>query len=405
MITFIVPSIGRDTLGRTLQSLIQQTDPEWTCMVVMDGVDIPHDLPTDERIKYMRIEKTGERNHGGRVRNAGMRASTDSIWFAFVDDDDTVTSDYVEKLKKSIHQMPDVEVFIFRMMIWFNNILPFYNDTDFTKEHVGISFTIKASIFREDKLYFEPSCGEDYDFLDRVRTAGKNIHILPYICYYVRQNASVNGLIRCVYLCWFGDQMSSTRFTCVKSILKNIKVPVIYIALENYKNFELPDHPYHEGFSYLRNEHKADYIRSYVLYHYGGGYHDIKHRTSSWEDEWEKDNWTLDDNIWIYGRTERHPEWIAYPPGGDDIRPFYASLVSMNYIIAKRHTPFLRELLDRIHEILDEKLDRLRAFPFPHNEYPLRWCEILGEIYHPLMLHYKDHIKHGLPYVDDVPYK
>jgi len=396
MITFIVPSIGRDTLGRTLQSLIQQTDPGWTCMVVMDGVDIPRELPADERIRYMRIDKTGELNHGGRVRNAGMRASTDSTWFAFVDDDDTLTSDYVEKLRKSILEMPDVEVFIFRM-INKDGIHPAFDATDFKAYNVGISFAIRASIFRQDGIGFEPCDKEDYNFLDRARNAGKNIHILPYICYYVRQNASVNGVTRCVYMCWFGDKMSFTRFVCYQSIVKNIKVPVILITSDNYKIFEVPDHPYHEGFPYLSATHKSDYLRAYMLYHYSGAYHDIKRRTISWENEWEKDNWTSDDNIWIYGRSERHPEWIAYPPGGEDIRPFYASLVSMNYIIAKRHTPLLRELLDRIHEILDEKLERLKR----SNDYPLRCNEISDEIYHPLMLQYKDHIKHGLSDVDD----
>jgi glycosyltransferase involved in cell wall biosynthesis len=188
MITFIIPSIGRDTLGRTLRSLIHQTDPLWTCMVVMDGVDIPRDLPTDERIKFMKLDqKTGESNHGGRVRNVGMKASTDSTWFAFVDDDDTVTSDYVEKLKKSIHEMPDIDVFIFRM-INKDGIFPPLKETYFKKYRVGISFAIQSSIFSNDGICFEPSDEEDYDFLNSVRKTGKNIHILPYICYIVRQD-------------------------------------------------------------------------------------------------------------------------------------------------------------------------------------------------------------------------
>mgnify|MGYP001600885643 CR=1 FL=1 len=33
----------------------------------------------------------------------------------------------------------------------------------------------------------------------------------------------------------------------------------------------------------------------------------------------------------------------------------------------------------------------------PENAYPIRWLEILGEIFHPLMLKYTDHIKFGLP--------
>ena len=35
--------------------------------------------------------------------------------------------------------------------------------------------------------------------------------------------------------------------------------------------------------------------------------------------------------------------------------------------------------------------------PAEENNYPLRWLEVMGEIFHPLMLKYGDHIKFGLP--------
>jgi hypothetical protein len=41
--------------------------------------------------------------------------------------------------------------------------------------------------------------------------------------------------------------------------------------------FILPDHPLHEGFEYLSGVHKSDYLRSYLMNFYGGGYSDIKH--------------------------------------------------------------------------------------------------------------------------------
>jgi hypothetical protein len=82
----------------------------------------------------------------------------------------------------------------------------------------------------------------------------------------------------------------------------------------------------------------------------------------------------------------------------------------MNWIIAKDHTPYTQELLDGIHRTLDKHYKMLEKYPAPSprccgwasrpapkNSYPLRWLEVMGEIYHPLMFKYRSHIKHGLP--------
>ena len=34
-------------------------------------------------------------------------------------------------------------------------------------------------------------------------------------------------------------------------------------------------------FDYLAANHKSDYLRAYMLYHYGGAYHDVKWRIES----------------------------------------------------------------------------------------------------------------------------
>lgn len=41
--------------------------------------------------------------------------------------------------------------------------------------------------------------------------------------------------------------------------------------------FILPEYPLHKAFEFLSAVHKSDYLRSYLLYHYGGGYSDVKH--------------------------------------------------------------------------------------------------------------------------------
>ena len=38
LITFIIPTIGRHTLSKTLDSLINQTNPNWKAIVIFDGI-------------------------------------------------------------------------------------------------------------------------------------------------------------------------------------------------------------------------------------------------------------------------------------------------------------------------------------------------------------------------------
>jgi hypothetical protein len=43
----------------------------------------------------------------------------------------------------------------------------------------------------------------------------------------------------------------------------------------------LPEYPLHPAFKYLSYVHKSDYLRSYFMHFYGGGYADIKKYSSN----------------------------------------------------------------------------------------------------------------------------
>jgi len=227
----------------------------------------------------------------------------------------------------------------------------------------------------------------------------------------------VNGIPVVVYVFWFGGYkkkcplMSWNRYCAFRSIVENISVPVILITYCNYKSFIKKNFPINKSFEYLSGVHKSDYFRVYMLNHYGGGYHDIKWRNDGWKDEWEKDNWTKDENIWMYGIREKNKNAIGYPPGKRDIQNEYKKLISMSWIICKKNTPYTNELLNQIEIILNKNYEKLKKNPginssgyyfdkpfdlVKENSYPLRWLEILGEIFHPLMLKYNNHIKYGL---------
>ena len=52
-ITFIIPSLNRPTLGKTIDSLLNQTNPNWKCIIIYDGVD--GEKFDDERITTIKI--------------------------------------------------------------------------------------------------------------------------------------------------------------------------------------------------------------------------------------------------------------------------------------------------------------------------------------------------------------
>ena len=225
----------------------------------------------------------------------------------------------------------------------------------------------------------------------------------------------INGVPKVVFVCWFGgykvenQKMSKNRFEAFKSLVEKIGVPVILITSNNY-SFFIKSHPIHKSFDLLSGNHKSDYIRAYLLHHYGGGYHDIKHREESWQDCWG--DWLFDENIWIYGRRENNRRAIGYPPSVKHICNHFDKLVTMGWVICKPNTKYISNLLTKIEDILDQKYPELVEHPgynsagYYHenpfqmaeeNNYPLRWLEIMGEISHPLMLEFTDHIKYGLP--------
>lgn len=184
-ITFIVPSINRPTIERTIESLYNQTNPNWKCILIYDDVDGMHF--NDSRIKIIKSEKRGvmgERNHGqaGLVRNVGLELCK-SPWIGFLDDDDTIDPLYVETLFKKYNAYDFV---VWRMIHKNGYIVPpldFTNEIKFFK--VGISFCYKNKF---DNFYFENNRdGEDFDFLKRLQSLTDNYIITPEIFYYVHR--------------------------------------------------------------------------------------------------------------------------------------------------------------------------------------------------------------------------
>lgn len=184
-VTFIIPTVGRETLDLTITSLIEQTNPNWNAIIVFDGIE-PNIKCVDPRIKIMQCEKIGEGvNSAGNVRNYAVQ-HVETEWIAFVDDDDTVSNDYVECLFEEAAKNLELDVIVFRMIYKNNMILPPLDCTTLILCSVGISFSLKTKIMKEDNILFIPSNCEDFNLLDRIRENNYKMIIHPCSKYFVR---------------------------------------------------------------------------------------------------------------------------------------------------------------------------------------------------------------------------
>jgi len=187
-LTFIIPTIGRETLSLTLQSLKNQTITNWKAIVIFDGIE-PTISETDPRITIIKTPiKLGQGyNSAGLVRNYGIKfANTE--WVAFVDDDDSITPNYMESFLSELWLDPDV--IIFRMTLN-DRVCPSIDSTNFFIKDVGISFAVKTELV--SKFIFIPSIEEDFEFLDKVRLKKYKIVLSPYITYSVNKYNSINN--------------------------------------------------------------------------------------------------------------------------------------------------------------------------------------------------------------------
>ena len=186
-ITFIIPTIHRPTLRRAVRSLFEQTNPLWKAIIVFDGCQPDERVRaelSDVRIRILCIEKKGESNNSaGNVRNEGL-ALVDTEWVGFLDDDDILSSHYVECLDKERIDNPNVPCILFRMASSASWIVPDMTQPVLRPYNVGISFAYRIELFHQG-LHFIPSSMEDYELLSRIHQAGYSIFVSHYLTYFV----------------------------------------------------------------------------------------------------------------------------------------------------------------------------------------------------------------------------
>jgi glycosyltransferase involved in cell wall biosynthesis len=182
MITFVIPSLNRESLKYTIESLLNQTSSNWRAIVVYDNVDGIEFL--DKRIKTIKIDKKGKidgHGLGGLVRNEAIKI-VETEWIGFLDDDDTINKNYVKVLED---KYLDYDFVVWRMKFKDGLVLPPTNMNVLLQNYVGISFCYKKSMF-SDIFFLENSNSEDYNFLKQLLNRSQKYKITPEIMYNVR---------------------------------------------------------------------------------------------------------------------------------------------------------------------------------------------------------------------------
>jgi glycosyltransferase involved in cell wall biosynthesis len=189
-VTFIIPTMGRQTLDRAASSLAMQSDPDWKSIIVFDGrYDINCVVP-DERFTVVKSDISG---HAGLVRNTGIEL-VDTEWMVFLDDDDWVEASYVQRLRGYALSHPQIDLFVFTYVDDTNGRTVPHNRLNSIKEcEVGISFAVKTRIIKDNNIRFTPNAVEDFRFINECVRAGAKHWITHDTQYHV---GGIGGWLR-----------------------------------------------------------------------------------------------------------------------------------------------------------------------------------------------------------------
>ena len=205
-------------------------------------------------------------------------------------------------------------------------------------------------------------------------------------------------LPRILWLLWTNEApMTERRQESLKKIRELHRgMELILVTPENIHQYILDDHPLSPAYKYLSAVHRSDYLRAYLMHHYGGMYMDIKKPLESWIPaflrlERSNDKWAIGYRELNAGSGARLPRKI-----GADLRRHHAKLIGMGGFIMRSHTPLTAEWLREVENRLKWYEDSLRESPgdaYGTNlDYPIGWTNLLGKILGPVLLKYHDRL-------------
>jgi len=189
-----------------------------------------------------------------------------------------------------------------------------------------------------------------------------------------------------IWAFWFSKDMAGPRREGAKVMPSRFGVPLILLNSETIKPFL--QWPVPRALKFASKNHISDFFRIYFLFHYGGGYADVKPYLASTK-PWTQFFQVLATSIEadVMGAPEIGPHGVGSPPG-KSLGQFHYRLISNTFLMAKRNNPYLAEVHRRQLEIFEKKAKDLELHPAPFDRccfnheggYPLRWVEVMGEI-------------------------
>lgn len=217
-------------------------------------------------------------------------------------------------------------------------------------------------------------------------------------CEFEYSDELVKQIDRVIYIFWTGDnEITPNRLEGIRSLERVSGVEVKLITPQNLEKYIKEDDPLPEAYQYLSLNHRSDYLRSYFMYHYGGGYADIKTYFHSWVPSFEKleqsDAYVLGyPEIGFKGAAFRD---ITHEKLKHDLYYHWRHLVGNGAFICRPHTKMAAEWHTSVKNRLQSYTPQLKLHPakdvFGDNEdYPVQWGAMQGEIFHPFCLKYKD---------------
>lgn len=219
---------------------------------------------------------------------------------------------------------------------------------------------------------------------------------------------------RMLWLFWFGS-LGPVRRRSIDMIMATAGVEVTLLTDLNYtKVLERAKlHPLALSPA-LSKVHLSDYLRAFVMHHYGGAYQDVKPTKIDWSDKLAALN--NDSNAWFIGADE-HPGFKANPAwdvdfGKDGLLPSYSyvrskskhCITSNGYYAAKPNTPLTERWLQLVTKKMTHFAASVELHPAPKprccppkehlmNGYPIYWTELHGNLLHPLQTVFCRHVK------------
>ena len=160
--TFIIPTIGRNTLKRAIESVLALDNT--LVLVVYDGFNQKPPIIHDDVI-YLETKKPCK--NAGIVRNLGISyiaKNVNTSYISFLDDDDIIKPDFNLVVKN--HKKYDVLIHSIEFPYHPNGRkkLPIKSGTGIHRGNMGIAMSIKANILHKYDIKFTNDKGEDYIF-------------------------------------------------------------------------------------------------------------------------------------------------------------------------------------------------------------------------------------------------